>query len=146
MPRVRISRLLSLPAAAILLAASGSVAGAQDEPQQAFVIDVTFSDTNGAVAMTGAVIAPIDEAAYWFSDGTDIIRIDLAASSADPSMPLLTLLSIEGDVVDDHIAVMSWAPLDIMVPAVVRTAEEAVQAFQGWIITQNSQAPEDAAE
>jgi hypothetical protein len=56
-------------------------------------------------------------------------------------VPLLTLMNIVGTASSDGIEVSSWAPLDLMTAAVIRTPEEARQAFQAWIIVQNSQAP-----
>ena len=64
---------------------------------------------------------------------------EMVTSSADPANPLLTLINIEGMVASDEIDVTSWAPLDIMTPAVIRTPQEAIEAFWGWIVTQNSQ-------
>ena len=51
----------------------------------------------------------------------------------------LTLINVVGTVASDEIEVTSWNALDLMTPAVIRTPEEAAEAYWNWIITQNSQ-------
>jgi len=138
---------MAIPLAMALLgAAASSTASAQEAPQDAFVIDVNAAVVTGAVSIDGAVLGPAtDVGGYWFSDGSDVTLIEIdttaTATSTSTDVPLLTLMNIVGTASGDGIEVSSWAPLDIMTPAVIRTPEEARQAFQAWIIVQNSQAP-----
>lgn len=139
MNTARMTRIMALPLAAALVALGSGAALAQDEPQAATVAEINAGNVAGTVTLDGAVLAREDDEEYWFSDGTDVIKIDVDTSSADPAIPLLTLINIEGMVASDEIDVTSWAPLDIMTPAVIRTPQEAIEAFWGWIVTQNSQ-------
>jgi hypothetical protein len=47
---------------------------------------------------------------------------------------------------EDEIDASSWEPLPIMMPAVIRLPDDAMEAFQGRIVMQNSQAPVDAVD
>jgi uncharacterized protein YdeI (BOF family) len=134
---------MTLPLATLLVVASASVAVAQDTHQPAYAVDVVAGNVTGDVSLTGAVIVSIDDEEYWFSDGTDIIKIDIDVTWFGPPVPLLTLMTIEGTTKDDEINVSSWAPVDLMMATVIRTAEEAAEAFQAWVVTQNSQAPSE---
>ncbi|MFV2062719.1 MAG: hypothetical protein ACC726_04295 [Chloroflexota bacterium] len=138
-------RVLTLPLATVLLVAIGAGAAlGQEESPQAYVSDVNAGAVTGIVSIEGAVVAPgDDEGDYWFSDGTDVTSIDIDMSASDAEVPLLTLMNIVGTATSDGIEVSSWAPLDLMTAAVVRTPEEAKQAFWAWIIVQNSQAPSE---
>ena len=135
------TRSLALPLATVLLLVSASVAMAQEEPQATTVAEINAGNVTGTVTLDGAALAQSGSDEYWFSDGTDVIEIDIDTSSADPVVPLLTLINVVGTVASDEIEVSSWNVLDIMTPAVIRTPEEAAEAYWNWIITQNSQAP-----
>ena len=134
-------RTLALPLAVALLAASALPVIAQEGAQDATVAEINAGAVSGVVTLRGAALAQQDEEEYWFSDGTDVIKIDIDTTTADAEVPLLTLMTLQGQVASDEIEVSSWAVLDIMTPAVIRTPEDAIDAYTGWIITQNSQAP-----
>jgi uncharacterized protein YdeI (BOF family) len=149
MDTIRIStRSLALPLAIALACGAAIPALAQDEAQSATVAQVNAGQVTGTVTMDGAALYQVDgdEDEYVFSDGTDVIELDMNTSNADPELPLLTLLNIVGTVASDEIDVISWAPLDLMVPAVIRTPEEAMEAYWGWIVTQNAQEGLEPAE
>ncbi len=134
-------RNLALPLAVALLATSALPVIAQEGAQDATVAEINAGAVSGVVTLRGAALAQQDEEEYWFSDGTDVIKIDIDTTTADAEVPLLTLMTLQGQVASDEIEVSSWAVLDIMTPAVIRTPEDAIDAYTGWIITQNSQAP-----
>lgn len=140
MKRVRSLRPVFL-ATMLAMTLSASVAVAQAGPEDAFAIDVSSGSVSGDVSMVGAAIAPIDDTSYWFSDGTDVISVSIDGLDTDAGVPLLTLIAIQGVAADGQVEVGAYTFLDLMTPAVIRTPEEAVEAFQTWIITQNSQAP-----
>lgn len=126
---------------ALAVAASTTAVAAQAEPARATVAEINAGVVSGAVSIDGAVLGRQSDDEYLFSDGTDVITIDLDASDPDSTeIPTLTFLNIIGEVASDEIDVSAWAPLEIMMPAVIRTPQEAIEAFGGWIVVQNSQA------
>jgi len=132
---------------ALAVAASATSVAAQDEAAGPTVAEVNAGVATGTVSIDGAVLGHQSGDEYLFSDGTDVITIDLDTSDpANAEIPTLTLLNIQGTVASDEIDVSSWALLDIMVPAVIRTPQEAMETFQGWIITQNAQAAVESAD
>ena len=122
MQHLRLRTTLTGLTIALAIAASGTAAIGQDEPAGATVAEVLAGSVDGTVTIEGAILGQRADDTYLFSDGTDVITIDVARSdTADEGVPTLTLMNIVGSVVDGHIEVSSWAPLEIMVPAVVRT-------------------------
>jgi len=140
MSRTRRTAVISAATAA-LVALSSVGAAAQDEPQAANVADVNAGKVTGSVTIDGAALVQKDDEEYYFSDGTDITVIDIDTSGADADVPLMTLINIVGATAGDEIDVTSWAPLEIMTPAVIKTPEDVTKSFMGWIVAYNSMAP-----
>jgi uncharacterized protein YdeI (BOF family) len=140
-----ITKTLGSLTIALAVAATGSAAIAHDEPLPATIAEVNAGIVEGTVSIDGAILGQQAGDEYLFSDGTDVITVDLddSDSTAD-EVPTLTLMNIVGSVASGEIDVSTWAPLEIMVPAVIRTPAEAIQSFQGWIIVQNAQVPVSA--
>jgi hypothetical protein len=102
-------------------------------------------EAQAMVYLEGAALEQTaDGGGYLFSDGTGVIEIDLDTSSAEAGPPLFELIGIEGTTAGDTIDVSSWAPLRIMTPAVIVEEPQVIEAFRGWIIAYDSQAPDPA--
>lgn len=131
--------LIGLLLTAVALVVSATPVLGQEEGPTVTVAAIKAGIVDGEVSLQGAALAREDDGGYWFSDGTDVVRIDVGTDSGVAELPLLRLIGIEGAVAGDGIDVSSWSELEIMVPAVIRTPQEAIDAFWSWIITQNSQ-------
>lgn len=110
---------------AALLVVSSVGATAQDEPRPS-VAEVNSGAVSGSVTIDGVVLEPKrgEDDEYLFSDGTGVTVIDV-----DDDPPLLTPVTIVGQVTSDDIDVSSWAPAD----AVMADAGPAAEAFMAWV-------------
>lgn len=137
---------IAVAAAAALVSAASLGVAAQDEPATVTIADISAGKASGSVTIIGSALVRIGDEEYYFSDGTDVIAIDIDTTAADPDLPLLELITIDGSVAADEIDVSSWAPLDIMVATVIKSPEEVMEAFGGWIIAHGQMAPMEGME
>ena len=135
----------TLLAVAASLALTAPVA-AQDDVPRTTISAIERGEAQAAVYLEGAALAQIDDAELLFSDGTGVISIEVDEDAGEGELPLFELIGIEGTVAGDQIDVHHWAPLPIFTPAVIVEEPQVIEAFRGWIIAFDSQAPVEPAE
>lgn len=108
-----------------LLVISSVVATAQEAPGPT-VAEVNAGAVSGSVTMDGVVLDPKrgEDDEYFFSDGTGVTIIDV-----DDDPPLLTPITIVGQVTSDDIDVSRWTPAD----APMADAGPEAEAFMAWV-------------
>ena len=133
----------ALLASLAALATAVPVVAQAEEVATTTISAIERGEAQAMVYLEGAALErTADGGGYLFSDGTGVIEIDLDTSSAEAEPPLFELIGIEGTTAGDAIDVARWAPLRIMTPAVIVEEPQVIEAFRGWIIAYDSQAPE----
>lgn len=135
------ARLLPTLVSVIVLAAP---AVAQEEMASTTISAIERGEAEGMVYLEGAALTPAEaEDEYLFSDGTGVITIDVADEAGEGVLPLFELIGIEGTAQADGVDVSSWTPLPIVKPAVIVEEPQVIEAFRGWIVAYDSQAPSE---
>lgn len=137
---------LGLSLAAMVALTTGAHVLAQEDARSTTISRIGSGEAGGDVYLEGAVLAPLAEGGYLFSDGTGVVAIELdAAAGEGGAVPLFTLIGVRGAMVEDVVDVAAWERLRIAVPAVLVPEPEVIDAFREWVIAYGSRAPlEDA--
>ena len=137
----------SLLASSLALVLAAPALAQEEAPAPTTISAIERGEVQGLVYLEGAALGAAeddDDDEYVFSDGTGTITIDVDESAGADQLPLFELIGIEGTLERDEMDVSRWAVLRIMTPAVIVEEPQVIEAFRGWIIAYDSQAPDPA--
>ena len=138
------ARSVTIAALALALAVPTVAQGEDVAPTTISAIE--RGEAEAMAYLEGAALEQTDEDEYLFSDGTGVITIDVGEDAGEGELPLFELIGIEGTVAGEEVVVSRWTRLPIVTPAVIVEEPQVIEAFWGWIIAYDSQAPDEAVE